>query len=115
MTGRCRQDKGEGAGSCPLQTQPKDSFSTRTATILFIVLIQEISHIQINQPVFPGTLHADISYIPARYFYGVVRITIARRGASPLVDQSEIVPFNVHGVLEGMLRFFNQIKNNLTV
>ena len=93
-----------------MHTQPEYPFIARPAVVLLVLLVQEIGHIQINQPIFPGTLHADISYIPARYFYGVVRITIVRRGVSPLVDQSEIVPINVHGVLECVLRFFNQIK-----
>jgi hypothetical protein len=44
-----------------MHTQPKDPFITRLATILLIMLVQEIGDIQINQPVPPGTLHPDIT------------------------------------------------------
>ena len=93
-----------------MHTQPEYPFIARPAVVFLVLFVQEIDGFQIDQPIFPCVCQTYVTDITARYFYGVVRITIVRRGVSPLVDQSEIVPINVHGVLECVLRFFNQIK-----
>gem|GEM_PF-4470141 len=71
------------------------------------MLIQEIGHIQINQPVFPGVFQTYVTDITAWYLYAVGRITEVGRSVSPLVDQAVVVPFQVQGVFEGMLQLFD--------
>jgi hypothetical protein len=53
-----------------MQTLPKNPFIARPAIVFLVLLVQAIGGFQIDQLIFPGTLHADISYIPARYFHG---------------------------------------------
>ena len=43
----------------------------------------------------------------------VLSDTIAGRGICPFVDEAAVMPLDVQGVLEGVLRFFNQIKTDI--
>jgi|LGVF01.1.fsa_nt_gb hypothetical protein len=54
-----------------LSTQPEDPFIAQPAVVFLVLLVQEVGHVYIDQPVPPGTFYPDIAYVSARYLYSV--------------------------------------------